>query len=71
MFYRENGQFKTGYAADAQIFPVRQDRIVIVALLLAAFVAVPALGSDYLLRALLLPFLILSMAALGLNVLVG
>jgi branched-chain amino acid transport system permease protein len=71
MLYRENGQFKTSYAADAQIFPIRQDRMFIAAVLLAAFVAVPALGSDYLLRALLVPFLILALAALGLNVLVG
>ncbi len=71
MLYRENGQFKTTYVSDAQIFPIRQDRWFIVAVLLLAFVAVPMLGSDYLLRALLVPFLILALAALGLNVLVG
>ena len=27
MFYREAGQFKTSYAADMAIFPIRQDRI--------------------------------------------
>ena len=27
MIYRENGQFKTSYAADSQILPIRQDRI--------------------------------------------
>src|SRR3546814_13296358 len=36
-----------------------------------AFVAVPLLASDYLLRAILIPFLILSLAAVGLNILVG
>ena len=42
------------------------------ALLLAfAFVAVPLLASEYLFRAILIPFLILSLAALGLNILVG
>jgi hypothetical protein len=42
MIYRENGQFKTSYRADQQIFPIRQDRIAILALLLAfAFVVVP------------------------------
>ena len=35
MFYRENGQFKTSYAADQQIFPVLQDRIAIIAVLIA------------------------------------
>jgi len=71
MFYRENGQFKTSYRADQQIFPIRQDRFFIALLLLVAFVAVPLLASDYLLRALLIPFLILSLASLGLNILVG
>ncbi|MCE1162468.1 MAG: branched-chain amino acid ABC transporter permease [Thiomonas sp.] len=71
MLYRENGQFKTTYVSDAQIFPIRQDRWFIAVALLVAFVAVPMLGSDYLLRALLVPFLILALAALGLNVLVG
>ena len=33
MLYRENGQFKTSYRADAQIFPIAQDRFFIVALL--------------------------------------
>ena len=27
MFYREAGQFKTDYAADMAVFPIRQDRI--------------------------------------------
>ena len=35
------------------------------------FVAVPLLATDYALRAVLIPFLILSLAAIGLNVLVG
>ena len=30
MFYRENGQFKTSYAADQQMFPILQDRVFIV-----------------------------------------
>src|SRR5512133_765996 len=71
MFYRENGQFKTSYRADQQIFPIRQDRIAIGLILLIAFVAVPMLASEYLFRAILIPFLIMSLAALGVNVLVG
>ena len=27
MLYRENGQFKTSYRADQQLFPILQDRI--------------------------------------------
>ena len=71
MFYRENGQFKTSYQADQQIFPVAQDRWAIVALLAFAFVGVPLLADEYLLRAILIPFLILELAALGVNILVG
>ena len=48
-----------------------QDRIAIGLLLVVAFVAVPLVADEYLLRAILIPFLILSLAALGLNILVG
>jgi branched-chain amino acid transport system permease protein len=71
MFYRENGQFKTSYRADQQIFPILQDRIAIGLILAVAFIAVPMLASDYLFRAILIPFVIMSLAALGVNILVG
>lgn len=71
MLYRENGQFKTNYRADQQIFPIAQDRIAIALLLALAFVVVPALASDYIFRAILIPFVIMALAALGVNILVG
>ena len=71
MFYRENGQFKTTYASDQQIFGVAQDRWAIVALLAVAFLVIPFSVSDYTFQAVLIPFLIMSLAALGLNILVG
>ena len=71
MLYRENGQFKVAYAADQQIFPILQDRIGMAVLLVVAAVLVPMFVSEYIFRALLIPFLILSLAALGLNILVG
>ena len=71
MIYRENGQFKTSYRTDQQIFPILQDRIAIALFMAIAFVVMPLLGSEYLFRAILIPFLILSLAALGLNILVG
>src|SRR6476659_2654962 len=71
MLYRENGQFKTTYRADQQIFPIVQDRIALGLLLVLAFLAVPVVADEYLLRAILIPFLILALAALGLNILVG
>jgi branched-chain amino acid transport system permease protein len=71
MFYRENGQFKSSYRADMALFPVAQDRWAMLALLAAAFVVVPGFASDYVFRAVLIPFLILALAAIGLNILVG
>ena len=71
MFYRENGQFKTTYRADQQIFPIAQDRIALYALLAVAFVALPAVASDYWFTNILIPFLIFSLAAIGVNILVG
>ncbi len=71
MFYRENGQFKTNYRADNQIFPIAQDRIAMGLILVVAFIAVPLMASDYLFRAILIPFLIFSLAAVGVNILVG
>ena len=71
MFYRENGQFKTSYRADQQIFPIAQDRLAIALLLLVAFAGVPLVASSYIYSAILIPFVIMSMAALGVNILVG
>jgi branched-chain amino acid transport system permease protein len=71
MFYREAGQFKPTYQADSQIFPIRQDRIGITVLLAIAFLAVPLFASPYTFSAILIPFLIFALAALGLNILTG
>jgi branched-chain amino acid transport system permease protein len=71
MIYRENGQFKTSYRADQQIFPISQDRLAILLILAVAFIVVPTFASDYLFRAIIIPFLIMSLAALGVNILVG
>jgi branched-chain amino acid transport system permease protein len=71
MFYRENGQFKTSYRSDQQIFAITQDRWVILALIAFAIFGVPMFADEYMFRAILIPFLILSLAALGVNILVG
>jgi branched-chain amino acid transport system permease protein len=71
MLYRENGQFKTSYRADQQIFPIVQDRWFLLGLLGFAFAVVPWIASPYLFKAILIPFVILSLAAIGLNILVG
>jgi branched-chain amino acid transport system permease protein len=71
VLYREAGQFKTSYATDQQIFPIRQDRIAIAVLLAVAFVAIPLVATPYWLTAILIPFLTFSLAAIGLNILTG
>ncbi len=71
MLYRETGQFKTSYAADQAIFPIPQDKIGLALILLVAFVGVPMIATEYVYVGVLLPFLILSLAALGLNLLTG
>ncbi len=71
MFYREAGQFKTSYAADQALLPIRQDRYGMFLLLAIAFVGLPLFASDYWLTAILIPFLVFSLAALGLNILTG
>ena len=71
MFYRETGQFKANYSDDQALFPIAQDRYVIYAVLFATFVIVPLIANEYWINAILLPFLIYSLAALGLNILTG
>ncbi len=71
MFYREAGQFKTTYGQDSQIFPLRQDRIGMLLLLALTVGVIPMVASDYWLSALLIPWLIFSLVALGQNILTG
>jgi branched-chain amino acid transport system permease protein len=71
MFYREAGQFKPTYQADNQIFPIRQDRVGVIVILAFAFLVVPFIASPYIFSAILIPFLIFALAALGLNILTG
>ena len=69
MIYREAGQYKTSYLTDTQIFPIAQDRYAVAAMLAVAFVAVPFFATPYVFSAILIPFLILALATLGLNIL--
>jgi len=71
MLYREAGQFKSTYAEDQRIFPILQDRVAFWLFMLVAFVLVPIVGDQYWLSALITPFLIFALAALGLNILTG
>ena len=71
MIYREAGQFKTTYAADQTVFPVIQDRWVVALAVLFAYLIVPFIANEYWLQAVLIPFLMYSLAAIGLNLLTG
>jgi len=71
VIYRETGQYKTTYESDQQLFPILQDKVFVLLVLAFAFGAVPLFANEYLLRAILVPFLILALAAIGLNILVG
>jgi len=70
MLYREAGQYKTSYESDQAVFPILQDRVGIVVIVLAAYALVFA-RSDFLLNAMMIPFLIFTLAAIGLNILTG
>ncbi len=71
MLYREAGQYKTSYAADEAVFALREDRIGLIVVLFVAFVVVPLTSHDFMLQAVLIPFLVFSLAAIGLNILTG
>ena len=69
--FQEAGQFSTRYAQDRRVLRLRQQRWGLLLLLLFFAVAVPLLGNDYWFSAILIPFLVLSLAGLGLNLLTG
>ena len=71
MIYKETGQFKSTYESDHSIFPLIQDKIAFNILMLVAFLVVPFFIDSYWEKAILIPFLIYSMAAIGLNILTG
>jgi branched-chain amino acid transport system permease protein len=70
MLYREAGQFKTTYRSDQAVFPILQDRIGMILIVIAAY-ALAFFGNDFLLNAMMIPFLIFTLAAIGLNILTG
>ncbi len=70
MIYREAGQFKQTYQADMAVFPIRQDAIGIW-VILAAAILVPPFLDNFMVGTVLVPFLVFSLAAIGLNLLTG
>jgi branched-chain amino acid transport system permease protein len=70
MLFSEAGALQTAYPADG-LLPWRRNTVATAALVVVAFGVVPVLGDDYWLAAILIPFLILSLAGVGLNFLTG
>ena len=71
MIYRETGQFKPSYKSDTAVFPIAQDRWVVIFFVAILALVVPFFGTEYLFQAILIPVLIHSIAAIGLNILTG
>ena len=77
MFYREAGQFKTTYEADSAKFPIFQDKVFIWIYLVIGFVVIPLIcqfeliNTEFFLGAIMIPFLVYTLAAIGLNILTG
>lgn len=71
MLYRETGVFHSSYAEDQAIFKLPLDRYAVWLVVAIALFIVPLVTTDYILTDLITPFLIMSIAALGLNVLTG
>lgn len=71
MIYKETGQYKSSYKSDHAIFPLIQDKIAFSILMLIAFLIIPLVIDSYWEKAILVPFLIFSLAAIGLNILTG
>jgi branched-chain amino acid transport system permease protein len=70
VFYREAGQYKTSYQADMSIFPILQDRMGLALMILAALV-LPLVAGEFMIASVMVPFLILALASIGLNILTG
>ncbi len=70
MYYRDSGRVISSYRADHAIFRVEQDRWAVIALA-AAGALLPFALSEYWIVSILIPFMVFSVAALGLNILVG
>jgi len=70
MLFRQAGVFHTDYAADRALFPIAADRWMI-AILLALGFAAPLFTNSLYLSSYLLPWLVWTAGALGLNLILG
>jgi branched-chain amino acid transport system permease protein len=71
MIYRETGIFRTSYGSDQSLLNIPIDRVFVILLVAFAVFVVPLIGNEYWIGSILIPVLILSIAAIGLNILTG
>jgi branched-chain amino acid transport system permease protein len=71
MFYREVGDLKTSYREDQAVLTITQERYAVFGLIAFMYLVVPFIADDFSLNTIIIPTLIFSLAALGLNLLVG
>ena len=71
MFYSQARQLRTSFGKDLILLPAREDRIAMFILLAILFIAVPLFANEYWLGNILIPVMILSIAAIGANLLMG
>ncbi|MEM7533630.1 MAG: branched-chain amino acid ABC transporter permease [Chloroflexota bacterium] len=71
MINRECGVYKTTYQGDMGFYRVPLARWSMVVIAVLAIGVVPLVATDYWFRAIILPFVIFSLAAIGLNLLAG
>ena len=71
MFYRQTRNMVTDYLADRRMIPLQQDRWLIFAGIAVMLFVVPNVADTYWLAAILIPLMIFSLAALGLNIVTG
>ena len=71
MFYREVGDLKTTYQDDSVVLSIAQERYAIYFFIAFMYLVVPFVADDFWLNTIIIPTLIFSLAALGLNLLTG
>ena len=71
MFYRESKHIVRNYFQSRRMLPLKHDRWFMYAFLGLMLAVVPAFGDDYWLSAILIPLMVFTLAAVGLNILTG
>ena len=71
MFYRQTRNIVSNYWQDHRIVAMAQDRWFLFALLIIMFFVVPKMADDYWISAILIPLMVFTLAALGLNIVTG